>query len=478
MRELEPPNTRGDAAPGPEPAMPFVREVLGRLSEGRVRYCVLRNYRCLPHGLGGTDLDLLVRAEDLETAFRMMCQAAPRHGGVCISGYRAEALITSFCGRSSGVWWGVKIDVFPGLTHRGVPFYDASDLLERAPSWHGIPVAPEGEASIIALLKELLTNSASRKDYDQLAAAEYAKNPVFYEKRLGDIFGSGAVAAFRQYLARPGSPALMRTAAHRMRWALCWRAFRQQPLRVLATKIVGLGRRLRRLFRPPGIMLAVLGTDDTGRRSLIARIQPVLGAAVHGHVHPRHLRPGLLPDRGPCPGGLNAEAPVADPQPRGRLGGWKSLFRLVYYTLDYSLGYWITIYPTLVKRPCAWIFDGDFHDFLVAPLDMGAALPQRVGSALAFALPKPDVVICLGARIEASRWRKPNLAARDFNRQASSARGLCREDCRMVWIDTEGTPEEWADRVLSAVVARVSARYRTGRLPCTKPDQSSDAEPT
>ena len=465
MHESETSESSGATAPGVEPAMPFVHEVLARLRECCVQYCVLRNYHSLPQGLGGTDLDLLVNAEDLEAAYQVLFEAASRHGGACISGYRAEALITSFCGRTAGVWWGVKIDVFPGLTHRGVPFYDARDLLQRAPDWHGIPVAPEGEASIIALLKELLTNSASRKDYDKSAAVEYARNPACYEKRLGSLFSPGAVAAFQQYLAHLGSPRLMRAAARRLRWALCWRSFCRQPMRLLAMKVVGWTRRLRRLFRPPGIVLAVLGTDESQRSSLITRIRPVLEAAVHGHVHLRRLGSKGSPAIAPGQRGRNTKVEVPGSRPSGLFGGLKSLFRLVHYPLDYSLSYWTAIYPWLVKLPCLWILEGQFQDFLVAPLYRGAALAQRIVRGLALALPKPDVVICLGAGPEASRGRAPSPAAGDVNRRATCLRGASREDARVVWIGADGTAEERADRVLSAVVARASARYRAGRLP-------------
>ncbi len=110
MRELATSNFTGDAAPRPEPALPFVQEVLARLRECRVPYCVLRNYQSLPQRLSDTDLDLLVNAEDLEATFRVLGAAAPRHGGTFISRYRAEALITSLCGRTAGGWWGVKIE--------------------------------------------------------------------------------------------------------------------------------------------------------------------------------------------------------------------------------------------------------------------------------------------------------------------------------------------------------------------------------
>ena len=426
MRELEVSNTGGGSAPGPEPAMPFVREMLRRLSESCVQYCILRNYHSLPHGLNGTDLDLLVNAEDLEAVFQILTETAPRHGGAFISRYRAEALISSFCGRTAGVWWGVQIDVFPGLTHRGVPFYDARDLLRRARDWHGLPVAPEGEANVIALLKELLTNSSSRKGYDKQAAVEYASDPASYDKRLAVPFGLGALAAFQQYLARFDSPALMRTAARRLRWALCWRAFWRHPFRLLATKAIGLARRLRRLICPAGIMLALVGPDATAKSTLIAKIRPVLEAAVHGHVH----------------------TVMAGSNPHGLSGG-----------LRYVLGYWATIYPSLVKRPCIWIFDGYFYDLLFAPLRKGIALPKWVVRGVALAVPRPDLVICLGARAETLRSRTPELDPEELNRQMACLRHLCQADARAVWIDADGTLEDTAGRVLSAVIARASARY-------------------
>jgi hypothetical protein len=417
--------------------MPFVQEVLRRLSEARVQYCILRNYHSLPHGLNGTDLDLLVNAQDLEAVFQILAKTAPRHGGAFISRYRAEALISSFCGRTAGVWWGVQIDVFPGLTHRGVPFYDARDLLRRAQDWHGLPVAPEGEATVIALLKELLTNSSSRKGYDKQAAVEYVADPESYNKRLAVPFGPDALDAFQRYLARLDSPALMRTAARRLRWALCLRAFWRHPFRLLATKVIGLARRLRRLFRPAGIMLAVVGPDATAKSTLLAKIRPVLEAAVHGHVH----------------------TTVAGSNPPGLLGGLLSLLKLVRNGLDYLFSYWLTIYPSLMKRPCIWIFDGYFYDVLFAPLRKGIAPPGWLVRGVALAVPRPDLVICLGARAETLRLQLPELNPAELNRQLARLRHLCQADARAVWIDADGSPEDTADRVLSAVVARASARY-------------------
>ncbi len=277
------------------------------------------------------------------------------------------------------------------------------------------------------------------------------RTPGFYDQRLLGPFGPGALAAFREYLARPDSPELTRTAARRLRRALSWRAFCRHPLRVPATKVVALGRRLRRLLRPPGIMIAVMGTDPVTRSAVIARIRPVLAAAVLGHVHLRQLRPGLLPGMGHSRGGLNSEVPAPGSQPRGLLDSLRSLFRLAYCALDCALGYWATIYPSLVKKPCVWIFDCYFDDRLVPATGRRKSLPQWVVNVLAVAVPKPDVVISLAAGLE--------------DRQALDKRGRYREDSRVVWADTKGTPEDSADRVLSAIVARASARYRQSQMP-------------
>jgi hypothetical protein len=173
-------------------------------------------------------------------------------------------------------------------------------------------------------------------------------------------------------------------------------------------------------------MLALVGPAGTAKNTLIAKIRPVLEAAVHGHVR----------------------TAVAGSNPQGLSGA-----------LRYVLGYWATIYPSLVKRPCIWIFDGYFYDVLFAPLRKGIAPPRWLVRGVALAVPRPDLVICLGARAETLRLQMPKLDPAKLNRQMARLRHLCQADARAVWIDADGTPEDTADRVLAAIVARASARY-------------------
>jgi thymidylate kinase len=207
-------------------------------------------------------------------------------------------------------------------------------------------------------------------------------------------------------------------------------------------------------------MLAVLGADGTGKSTLITKILPVLEAAVHGHVYVRHLRPRLLPALARLRGDPNADAPVADPHARQPSGVLGSLLRLVYYTLDYPLGYWTAVYPSLVKRPCIWIFDRYFHDFLLDPLRLRIALPKWIVRCVAVAVPKPDIVLCLGAQPDTIRKRKPELPPEELNRQMALLQEICRRNRYAVWIDAGGSADDTADHVLGAVVKWASARYQ------------------
>ncbi len=212
----------------------------------------------------------------------------------------------------------------------------------------------------------------------------------------------------------------------------------------------------------------MLGTNPAGRSALITRVRLVLEVAVHGGVHVRDLRPRFLSGVRDSNGGLSPEIPAPDSQPRGLLGCLRSLFWLADCALDCVGGYWVIIYSRLVKGPCIWIFDRYFDDLLRPSPGRNKALPQWVVKSSWDCCSQARRFDLHGLPARRHAQGKPGGASRRFQPRGVNV----RVDTRVVWVDADGTPEDSAERALSAVVAVASARYRKRRLPCTNPSQA------
>lgn len=440
------------------PEAPFLTELFNKLNEEKIEYCVLRNYETLPYSLAGSDIDLLVARQFFNKAVDIIHNVASLHGGRCISRYSVSGLIFRFCGKDDH-WWGAAIDIYPSLEYRGVAYFDVSELLEYSQEYRNIRVTCHEDAAIVAFLKECLANGKSRKNYKEEAATAYMANETRYEKMLQKFFGTRVALQWQNYLLPGYSNKTLRRISRNAIWALCSRAFIHNPFTTLWNKCEGFRRRYARLFCPPGIAVAILGTDGAGKSTIIEHIRPVLKTALHGKIFYEHMRPNLLPSLARLFGRPVKEGPTTDPhadKPSGFLG---SLVRLSYYTVDYVIGYWIKVFPALVKRPCMYVFDRYFYDYHIDPYRSLISSPRWITKALSLFIPKPDIILCLGADPEIIHARKPELPLEEFKRQIKALRQFCDKNKRAVWIDTGCSIEESVNQALEAITTRMAARY-------------------
>ncbi|MFC1603521.1 hypothetical protein ACFL5F_00710 [Planctomycetota bacterium] len=338
-------------------------------------------------------------------------------------------------------------------------FFDTSSVLDNRQDYRGVWIANAADAAMISFLKECLANSQSRKNYQEEASTAYMANVKRYDEIIQKYFGKKVTKQWRDYLLHSGRPKDLRRISRNARLALYVMAFLRNPFTTFWSKCSGIIRRCARLFYPPGIALAILGTDGAGKSALIDGIRPVIDKALHCKSKYEHLRPNLLPSLARLFGKPVKEGPTTEPhagKPSGFLG---SFVRLLYYTMDYVLGYWIKIFPVLVKRPCLYIFDRYFYDYHIDPRRSLISLPRWIIRIFGLLIPRPDIILCLGAEPEIIRARKPELPLEEVKRQIEALRQFCDKNKRAVWIDTGCSIEKSVDQALEAITSRMAARY-------------------
>lgn len=428
----------------------FLKELFVGLKKDGIEYCVLRNYAHLPDSMGGGDLDLAVLPEQVELAGECILTIAEKYGATLLMDYNSSGRMMRFLGCYLGQWWGAAVDLFWAMEYKGVPYLDVSCLIRNSKTYKKIQVADDVDAAVTALIKELLANGANRKEYFEEVVAAYNTDSNRVTAILGDMFGPTAVASLTKTIETPvsGQPNLTRCVRLLRRDVLGKAWLSKVPLR-----LSNLYRRLRRTVRPPGRIIVVTGTDGSGKTTLIEAITPILLEATHGQVEYKHLRPGLIPSLRSVVTGKSSEVagPVTRPHDKEPSGLMMSLFRSVYYAIDYYVGYWLKIYPSTVKRAYIGIFDRYYYDFLIDPRRMRINQPQWLTAMIFRLAPQPSLILCLGGDAEKIYQRKPETSLVEVQRQVCNLRDFSMRNDRAVWVDTTQSISNSMNQALTAI---------------------------
>ena len=436
----------------------FLRNLFESFNKSGLSYCVLRNYETLPNSFGGSDLDLAVIPREKEAFAELIFEVVARHGGRVICDYVSSGRFIRVLGQKNGVWWGAAIDLFWMMEYRGVEYIQSKKVIERAVDYRGLKVACDDDGAVIALLKELLSNGKTRKNYFYELAELYRQHGEVIFKLMRLRFSQETIARLGVALEKNEQNGSRMEGLVTMlrRDVLCCGIGNQ-----LDGMLRNLKLRLRRLIKPAGISVAITGTDGAGKSTLIKAISPALEQALHSPVHYEHLRPNWLDALGVAAGKRKKSdgAPVTDPHGQPPSGFLGSLLRLGYYWLDYTLGYWKKIYPRLVKRPHLTVFDRYFYDILIDPCRMRIQLPLWIMRVMFHFVPKPDLVVCLGADPKILFTRKPETTLDEVTRQIADLKQLAMITKNAIWVDTGGGLDHSKDTVLRAISIVMSNRY-------------------
>lgn len=438
---------------------PFLTAVFRSFNNCQIQYCVLRNYETLPNTLNGSDIDILFSKECFLEAHDIISQTASKFSGKCIVELKAHRVLTrGFCGFYQGKWWGVRFDTFTYAGTNGCDILPTEHILQRSFFHNGLRVACPSDAVVLSFLKDIVGGGNDPKGYGREASSAYAREHDLYSSILKKLFGK---KIFREQvlLLLEGKGRDFSAAKKDLRcgWKITF--LRKKPLVLLRRGIEEWMLRLHRIYKPPGFSVALVGSDGSGKGTIINGVTPPLERALHTQIAYEHMRPNLFPSLAQLFGRPEPEGPVTDPhctKPSGTLG---STLRITYYSLDFIFGYWLKVFPRVVKRPTIWVFDRYFYDYLIDPRRSRMSLPKWIINLYSVFIPRPDLILCLGTDPETIHSRKSEISFEEIKRQVLLLKEFCKKVKSAVWIDTGCPIEESINNTLDVITGQMARRY-------------------
>jgi thymidylate kinase len=358
-------------------------------------------------------------------------------------------------GSYANKWYGLQLDLHEGiLPYKTTTMFPVNILLSRKTQYNNISVANDDDADLIAFLKEILNNGKCKESYFIKARIAWIKNKVFYSDILLEIYGENFIKLLSDIFESDFNKVNITRLANYGQTILT------NNVSVKIANIKSMLSRYYRFLKPPGFTIAVLGTDGAGKTTIIDAIRKPLNETVHNELHYEHMRPNLIPNIAQLFGKKKQNGPIKNPhfaKPSGKIG---SLLRLLYYSYDYIVGYWLKVYPVTVKKSSIWIFDRYYSDYLIDQKRARINLPLWIVRGVGLVIPKPDLILCLGADAELIHNRKPELTLEEVTRQVSKLKVFCESTNKATWIDTGNSLDESVNETMEIIIKTMALRYK------------------
>lgn len=435
--------------------MNFLPQFFNTLNNKNIQYCVLRNYQSLPESTGGSDLDILINKKDVEKFIAIMSEISNNYRGNIVS-----IISSDICPRicvlgNEGTGWGIMIDLhYDEISYRGYTILSNKNVWKNTFQYNTIFALNKKADALIGLFKELLNNKTCKEkyynDFKNLALDEDFLNEVFHPIQKPEII---------PILFQSKNISYSKNELNRLVKAL---DISFPKKRINSIKNIS---KFTRLFKQPGYTISFLGTDGSGKSTIIENIKPALNYAFHNAVYYEHMRPNKFPSIARLMGNKEEfTGPVSNPHGSSTSSFFGSLMRWWYYMLDYTFGFYLKIWPKKAIRSCVWIFDRYYYDNLIDPKRGRINLPRWILKLGQYIIPEPDIILCLGADATTIHLRKPELPLKEVERQVKELKRFCSSHKRATWVDTGKSIDESSNDAMKIIIEVMAKRFESVKL--------------
>lgn len=380
-----------------------------------VIYVILRNYEDLPERVGN-DLDILIEKKDVKKFEEILLSQKDKHWFI-LSKIPRQNLVTYilYTNYNSKPEY-LKIDVALGISTFGICYISANAILENRKLYNFFYIpSPDDEFLVSFFQYFLYTGKVKAKNIQKLevlfeTSGEAIKSKI--NKLLTPSIGEIVESAVKHN----NFTQLEKKYGYIKRHFLI-RTIIKHPFISVGEIIKDFIRILSRIFHPTGIFLCFVGVDGSGKTTLINNTLEKLSYVMPDYKFYFSFRPEILPKLGETKA-LKSENENQDMRivKNKWSGRFLSTLRLVYYSLDFILGYFLKIYPVLIKNGIV-IGDRYFFDYFAHPERYNIQGNKNFKKILLRIIPKPNLTFFIKANPEIVITRKAELSVEEIEKQ-------------------------------------------------------------
>lgn len=420
----------------------FLKRIFDFLNKD-VEYAVLRNFEGLPFHNDSRDIDIAIEKADFKKIRTRLIALIEESGWYIVTYLNSDRLVTWVCGivHEDNRVDLVQLDFFYHTSVFGIVLIENKEIL-RNRQFNGMVYHADKS---FEFLDKYMYDRAVGADYpDKYMQTRLAvENSPLVGSKVRDVFGTDSLAV----CDNTGKAALLRAA---MKWN-----FKRFGLGMIGHYLRFEYYHIKNyICSNTGFSIGFTGPDGSGKTTVIDLLIERLGDVFRKAHKYYHFRPALFGNLGEVAhsAGLKKEVDrnYSDPHRGGKTGLLSSLVRLLYYSADYVMGYWVKV-KSVTRITRVVIFDRYYTDIICDSRRSRIYLNPKFlyGWAKLF-IPSLDYNILLTASTDTILGRKRELdeagikAINDRIDYLESKKGYKK-------VLNESTPDEAVKQILSYI---------------------------
>lgn len=438
----------------------FLTDLFEYYEENNINYCLLRNYETLPDYMNSSDIDILIVRKDRRINKVIISNISNKHNFIVYYLYSDERFEQFYLYQRLDNYF-LKLDFFFENELYGVRFIKGDRILKTRKPYKTFYIADDIYRFLDKWLYVYLLNARLPEKYHQEFREIVLCEMEAISNVLSGIFGKEEEKNLLNIISENGFNELTRVRCMK-RFMILLQCAIKDPLFHLWHIPGFVYYRIKYFLFPQGEFISFSGPDGSGKTTILELALKDLKKAFRvGDNNLFHFRPTLFPRIAEI--GRKAmvissiDENYQNPH-RGKTSNiFSSLFRLVYYSLDYILGYFIRVRPKLVRRELV-IFDRYFYDMIGDPERSRISLPFRFLKLFSYLIPSPQSSFFIYAESENILERKQELTKEKVIMLNKRYIKVTRRNKNFITISNNEHPEKAAKEIVEIVIKRRAER--------------------
>lgn len=438
--------------------------IIEKFSENKIKYFILRNYESLPQANSSKDVDIIVEPGKIKIAKKILLESYKING---LENYYETVYGRGHCllGMNINAQMSIHIDLIEGYLSKGYEIFTFSELYEHTIEYNGMVVMDKFfEGFMIYIYKQFgYTMPKLKEEYKKNIYQTYKEFPDDFKRQLAEITDKDFANIICDKIYNKDFDGILKLSS-KLTKKIRKYVWRKKPIRTLIYSSQFVLQKFNRIiinYKKYSKTFAVMAPDGTGKTTFLDALIDKLNYYYvnnmeDGRFHVYHFRPSILPNLGAVgekAGVMKQDTNFTDPHRNKPANPLSSLIRIMYYTLDYIIG-WQKCVRNDVHYDRYTIFDRYSYDFIVDPLRTKLNLPKSVRKFFVKLTPQPQIVFFLNASPEVVYSRKQELTLSEIERQGDEYLSLANSNTKKFKIiNAENTPDQMSDEALHIIIS-------------------------
>lgn len=437
-----------------KPEIIFTESFFSAMAEKGIRYAILRNADEIRCG-DAHDIDMVADAARMAEVQQCLYDAAHVHGwqlhhqaGTLCDPYHYKTYHLYHIGADETDIRLIHIDCIVTCGWNGIVAVGNETLLTDADESTLYHVVHPSVEAVISLFTRLLPYGYIKEKYRERIQSFFAQ----YPERVRTVM--------QGFLNQEHTEQII-SAVAQQNWGRIEAMHRDilRDLRHLGTSYAWWLKwhQLRKAWERPGLVMAIEGTDGSGKTTIIEGLRHVLAnsypedSIVYYHWRPMFIASEVkkdAPHTGVCSTPHNT-------RPHGKV---KSLLKLAVCAADYFFGYWCKVRWQAARGKIV-VFDRYYYDFYLDKIRYRLNVSDTWVRFFQFFVPKPDITFALTGDAEAIWQRKKEMTQEEVKEQIDTLNRSKTHFANPVTIDVVHPIPEVVGRVSAEVLKALAGRY-------------------